>query len=307
MQVSLKFPWIMGIGRFFLWVLVAIGLLIPYSFSYDIPSVKISADVVGDVAYMNYVIELSGLEGGDETFVSVPIGSSAIYVRDENSDLPYEIKETKLYFNFTIPIEQDNKRTVLLQIKTKSLITEKYGHSEYVFDFRQTPKVARLEHNLELSGVPREDVIQIEPRTRVFKTEDGVIIKWDIEDPKVGNVFLVRFRGTRSKILAFVVGALVLGGLFVLFWFYGRKYLLRKLMQFRSLKRIELLSENEKSVLKEVIKAEGMTQTQIGAAVGLKKSNLSKITKRLEMRGLLVKKKIGLVTKLYPGEKIEKF
>ena len=72
------------------------------------------------------------------------------------------------------------------------------------------------------------------------------------------------------------------------------------------MKATNILNEREKAVLALIIKNPEIKQYEIIKQLGYTKSNMSKIIKRLEFRGLVTVKKEGKIRILTLGEKMKK-
>ena len=152
-----------------------------------------------------------------------------------------------------------------------------------------------------------EEDYLIVPDATVSETSDNIVLEWQSTLTKdTPSIFLVRFaqetgvnywKWTAILLLTIVFGA----GLGI-----GAQHVYAYRKQQKALKATNILNEREKAVLELIIKNPEMKQYEIVKQLGYTKSNMSKIIKRLEFRGLVAVKKEGKIRILTLGEKMKK-
>lgn len=216
----------------------------------------------------------------------------------------------KISFTFTIPINAGESRILTVQTKTHNIV-EKEGYFEYllvVVPPKEIPSfvhILKLNKDVELKSTTAGTVIV--PDATITETDEYTIIEWDaslVKDQPI--VFLARFSedvginywkwfGIFVILIAIGVAAGVLG---------SKLHHHRK--QRKALKATNILNEREKAVLDIIIKNPNIRQYEVVKQLGYTKSNMSKIMKRLEFRGLIQIKKEGKVRILNVGETLKK-
>ncbi len=239
-------------------------------------------------------------------------------IRDSYGTLDYSItdeeEDLKVSFTFSIPIQPDESRIVTLETTTHNVV-QKEGYFEYLLvlvpsaDIENFIHIVKLDKDVVLysTAKDKEEDYLIVPDATVSETADNVVIQWQSAlTQDTPSVFLVRFAQETGinywKWTAVFLLTLIFGvGLGIS---AQRIYAYRK--QQKALKATNILNEREKAVLELIIKNPEIKQYEIIKQLGYTKSNMSKIIKRLEFRGLVAVKKEGKIRILTLGEKMKK-
>ena len=284
----------------------------------EIESYKISATPV-DGNYVENIIEVTLLNNKETSVTqgSLNLAKDAelTAISDSYGYLSYiteqEEENQKITFMFDIPVQQNEKRVLTLQTKTYNLV-QKEGYFEYLLIFVPSKDIAsftnvlRLDKNAELYSTKEGNYILV-PEANITETETNIIIEWNqMLQKEVPAIFLVRFSQETGinywKWFGIIVITAAIGaGLGIL----GNK-LYGKHKQAKALKATNILNEREKAVLSLIIKNSNIKQSELVKQLGYTKSNMSKIIKRLEFRGLIEVKKEGKIRILNVGETIKK-
>lgn len=283
----------------------------------EIQSYKITATPVNENSVEN-IIELT-IVNDKETELTQGILTMAkdaeiITVSDSYGFLEYSITEEtenkKLVFVFQMPVKEKETRVIQLRTKTYNLV-QKEGYFEYLLVLVPSKNVGAFTHILRLEKDAElyrshENVI-IVPDANVTETDTNLIIEWKKTLEKdTPAIFLVRFsQETGINYWKWFGIIIIIGGLGAGIGIAGN-VLYTKHRQNKALKATNLLNEREKGVLERVIKNPEIKQYELIKQLGYTKSNMSKIIKRLEFRGLVEVKKDGKVRILSLGEKIKK-
>ncbi|MBI5072687.1 winged helix-turn-helix transcriptional regulator [Candidatus Woesearchaeota archaeon] len=235
-------------------------------------------------------------------------------IRDSYGSIEYaetDLEDSKkISFTFTIPINPGESRILTVQTKTHNIV-EKEGYFEYLLVVVPPKEIPSFIHILKLN----KDVVLksttagtiIVPDATITETDEYTIIEWDasLEKDKP-TVFLVRFSEDIGinywkwfGIIVILIAIGVLGGVTGSRVYHHRK-------QKKALKATNILNEREKAVLNIIIKNPDIRQYEVVKQLGYTKSNMSKIMKRLEFRGLIQVKKEGKVRILNVGETLKK-
>lgn len=233
------------------------------------------------------------------------------YTSEQNTD------SQRILFTFTIPIKPEEKRILTIKTRTYNVI-QKQGYFEYLLVIVPSKDISSFIHILKLdkevtlysTTKSQEDILQQEyiiiPDATITETEKNIIIEWDTVLKKdTPSVFLVRFHQENGinywKLFGFGFIILFCG---VIFGVVGNKlFILYR--QKKALKATNILNEREKAVLELIIKNPEIRQSELVKQLGYTKSNVSKIIKRLFLRGLVEVKKDGKMRILNLGEKLK--
>lgn len=284
----------------------------------EIVSYKITATPHGDS--VSNTIELTILNTKTtaltQGFLHIAKDADVTSIRDSYGDLAHNVteeeKDKKISFGFSIPILPDEKRVVTLETTTHNVV-QKEGYFEYVLvlipsaTIENFVHVLKLDKDVELYSTVKGEEYLIVPDATISETEENIIIQWQTPlQQETPAVFLIRFaqetginywKWTALFFLTLTVGAGIgVGSL--------RLYAYRK--QQKALKATNILNEREKAVLELIIKNPEIKQYELIKQLGYTKSNMSKIIKRLEFRGLVTVKKEGKIRFLNIGEKMRK-
>lgn len=241
--------------------------------------------------------------------VSLPRDVEMIYVKDVYSILNFEIEkngEAKLTINFSVPIEPKEARLLMFKYRTRERIKVRGDFNEYLLVFMPKQDIENFELILKL---PRDSELYspkglevVVPKANLSVLDGRSVLKWKTNlQANHPQIFLVRFRSKPNFNFSILVSLLILLTILIPTYKFGRK-VWKCYQKIRRLSMLKILNERERRVLEEIIKKEGITQLELMHKLGFSKASLSKILSKLELRGLVKKKKWGKVNKLYPGE-----
>ncbi|MEK6867718.1 MAG: helix-turn-helix domain-containing protein, partial [Nanoarchaeota archaeon] len=285
----------------------------------EIESYKITATPI-DGNYVENVVELTVFNNKEaevsQGSLTLAKDAEIIAIADSYGSLQYTVEEEtenkKVTFTFEIPIKASEERVVTLQTKTYNII-QKEGYFEYLLvlvpskDIVLFTHILRLEKDVDLYRTSAGKNNVIIPDANITETETNIIIEWKEElQEDTPTVFLVRFsQETGINYWKWFGVIIIIGGIGALIGIGGTK-VHAKHRQNKALKATNLLNEREKAVLERIIRNPEIKQYELIKELGYTKSNMSKIIKRLELRGLVEVKKDGKVRILTVGEKIKK-
>ena len=275
-------------------------------------SYKIIAEVVDDTVNEELVITLlndgpSELTSGT---LSVPQGSEILSVRDSYGNLEYVTSDERglrIDFSFDVPVKQKEERLVMIKLRTKSLVTKKDGYFEYLLVLTPKHDIPDFEHVLKLPKdarlySPRESFSLVVPDANVTYGDGTVVWKVGLY-ANVPEVFLARYRLDSSSVWPAALFIVVALGAMAVFGVVANRSRIARRRK-KTLDSLSILNERERQVLEEIVRNEGIKQYELLDKLGYTKASLSKILAKLEARGLVKKKKVGKVNKLYPGEEL---
>ena len=299
-------------------ILILFGFQIVSALEIDTYKITATPETSATATAVNNIIELT-LKNDKTTAVSNGSLSFAVDAEIEAiSDSYGTIKYTetkaadskKVSFTFTIPINPGESRILTIQTKTHNIV-EKEGYFEYLLvvvpskDIPSFVHILKLNKDVELKSTTEGTVIV--PDATITETDGYTIIEWDTTLQKdQAAVFLARFAEDVGinywKWFGMIVILITVG---IITGVAGSKlYHHRK--QKKALKATKILNEREKAVLDLIIKNPNIRQYEVVKQLGYTKSNMSKIMKRLEFRGLVQVKKEGKVRILNVGETLKK-
>lgn len=306
----------MKIGNIKYLAFIILGLISLSTIVYgaQFTSYKIIADAKGNIVNEDFIITL--LNDGNSSLasatISAPKDSKILSLSDSYGDLEYQTsidRALKIKFDFTVPVEPLEERIVVIKLQTNALIVNKDGYNEYLLVFTPRQDISKFEHILKLPKdaklfSPKEGFDVVYPPTDLMPEYTTPTLGWKMDIKKdEPTVFLVRYKTETNNFFETVtIAALVAMALGALY--YGGEKIKRRYKIIKTLKSINILNEREKMVMEAVIKKEGIKQYELLHKLGYTKASLSKIVSKLESRGLIKKKKIGKINKLYPGDKI---
>ncbi len=306
---------------------------------------RISATIEGSATYLNYVFKLNpGIErfsfeipkGSSIIYVNDNYGDVEYEMVNEGTKTDSEIK-----INFKKGLEISEERIVLIKLKTKELVSRKTRYYEFVYDLK-TDK--NFTFTLNLPETTIKNTIEFSPEGIVTEDSGSYAIEWKIVteadgDKNISKIFLVRY-STQEQSLWFgiILSAIIIAILIVMIIFRikrkreekmgakeaelekrkddnetGKEMILDEekianAQKQKLLDSLKLLNEKEKAVIEYILKNEGnegCLQSNLQKEIGYTKSNLTKIIKKLEFRGVVKRKKIGKINRLYLGEKMK--
>ncbi len=237
-------------------------------------------------------------------------------IRDSYGELEYNVTEEendrKVSFTFSIPVQPHEDRVITLETTTHNVV-QKEGYFEYLLvivpstTIENFIHIIKLDKDVELYSAAKEEYYLIVPDATVSETAENMVIQWQSTLTKdTPAVFLVRFtqetginywKWTAMLLLTLILGAGT-GVIAQRTWHHYK--------QQKALRATNILNEREKAVLALIIKNHEIKQYEIIKQLGYTKSNMSKIIKRLEFRGLVSVKKEGKIRLLSLGEKMKK-
>lgn len=300
--------------------------ILPFLFSFqivsalDIEAYKITATphdstVENSIELTIYNTKTTALTQGT---LHLAKDADIVSIRDSYGALEYTIteeeKEKKLLFSFSIPIQPNEDRVITLETITYNVV-QKEGYFEYILvivpssDIKNFIHIVKLDKDVELYRTAKSEAENyiIAPDATISETPENIVVQWQSTLTKdTPAVFLLRFAQETGinywKWIVLLLLTLFLGaGIGVT---AQRLYLHRR--QQKALKATNILNEREKAVLALIIKNPEIKQYEIIKQLGYTKSNMSKIIKRLEFRGLISVKKEGKIRILSLGEKMKK-
>lgn len=270
----------------------------------------------GQTTYQKMIIEILNDGTGELNSGSIMAAqdSKVVSISDSYGSLEYAIKTDKISnisFKFSKPLKTGDVRLIIIELKSESLVKNKDDYSEYTLVFTPKQNVSYFEHLLKLPVSAKlyspEGFLVVFPEAEIGKINEQTTLKWKT-NLTAGNpeVFLVRFKQnttdwTRIAIIgcAIAIIALVLRALNVRLNKYAEKRKTASLLN-----SLNLLNENEKAVISKVIENPGIKQNELREILNCRKSSMSKIIGKLEMRRIIERKKYGKINRLYPGEKL---
>ena len=272
----------------FIMLVILIGFLLSTPVYAEITSLTITADIEGTTAFIDYVLKVTNKTE------ELPLRGEIIYARDIYGDIKFDNKEIELL----VPLEENEERIVLIKIKTKEIISKKEDFTEYVYIHSLNNFNAITKHNVILPE--NSELIETLPASKEQLLDNRMIIIWDETD----NVYIIRYREKEQLFLPYVLAGITIA----VFIFFGRWYVNKNKQEREKkgmLNSLKLLNEKEKEIVKLIIESPGITQYKIMEHHKITKSNLSKIIKKLSFNGIIEKRDIGRINKLYPGEKLK--
>ena len=304
-------------GRKTFVVILAMGLLLlillPNTCSAQVLTYKLISSIEEGFAEEEHYLTLFNNASYplNQFSVSLPRDVEMIYVKDVYSILNFEIEKNgkaKLMINFSIPIEPKEARLLMFKYRTRERIKVRGNFNEYLLVFMPKQDIENFELILKL---PRDSELYspkglevVVPKANLSVLERRSVLKWKTNlQANHPQIFLVRFRSKPNFNFLVLVSLLILAAALVPAYKFGYK-LWKTHQKIRRLSMLKILNERERRVLEEIIKKEGITQIELMHKLGFSKASLSKILSKLELRGLVKKKKWGKVNKLYPGEKL---
>ncbi|MFH1432240.1 MAG: MarR family transcriptional regulator [archaeon] len=283
----------------------------------SIESYKIITEVIDEnTVNENIVITLANNidHDIDSATIYLPKESAITSIRDTYGPLKYDVSKSdniavNLYFKK--PLSSNSKRTLMIEIETKELVTYKGDYFEYLLVFTPKDNISDFEHLLKLPQDAKlysseSDLRIIYPEAVQDKNYDTLAYIWHLDlKEREPQVFLVRFRlpYTDWLSMAILTAEIIMALIIVatLFLYISGNYSKQKLLD-----SVKLLSENEKNIVSFIIKNEGISQHKLQDELGYKKSAISKIITRLEIREIITRKKYGKTNRLYLGRRAKK-
>jgi uncharacterized membrane protein len=275
----------------------------------NIESLKISSDIQGENVYSDYIYHISNTEiiSCLKEFESyIPLNSKIFYLKDEYGNLEYEQKENSLKIILGKCPEIGEMKIIFLKVRSKEIDQLEKGIERYVFEFYPSQTINNFEHLIKLPGdLKKESIKEIRPLIESENYEGRIVYHWKEENVSNSIIHIIKFKKEKGKIIKIILKllsiTLVVGSFFLI-----TSYLKKKNWQKRIQKTIRILNEKDKEIINEIIKKEGINQSELKNKLELSKSNISKIISKLELRELIIKKNEGKINKLYIGEKLRK-
>ena len=302
------------------WLLIFLLLSFQTVSALEIESYKITAAPSNDDVANSIEITINNTKTSALTQGILHLAKDAEIegIRDSYGTLSYNLTEQeedlKVSFSFSIPVQPNEARVVTLETTTHNVV-QKEGYFEYLLvlvpstDIENVVHIVKLDKEAVLYNTAKDEGKDylIVPDATVSETADNIVIQWQSSLTKdTPSVFLIRFaqetginywKWTAILLLTLIFGAgLGIGA--------QQLYVYRK--QQKALNATNILNEREKAVLALIIKNPEIKQYELIKQLGYTKSNMSKIIKRLELRGLVAVKKEGKIRILTLGEKMKK-
>ncbi len=274
-----------------------------------IDAIKISAAIEQNIAYLDYIVLVSG--PASSVRIPIPLDSQIVYAKDAYGNLETEIVYDEINVSLPIQISTSEQRALTLKVKSYERISQKNSYDEFTWNvYLEEPTDFEL---VLLLPEKTQKVIGIEPREANEQTADRKAISWNLPEYS-GGVFLVQYVPEKNSelmpiaILIVLASITAIGAYFTLIKHKTQRkesgpYKNKKEM----IEKIDILNLKEKQVMQEVIEHGSIAQYEIKSRLNLTKSNLSKVVKNLEMKGLLKRERIGKINKLVPGEKFKEY
>ncbi len=270
--------------------------------------------------YVENIIEISLFNNKEiavqNSEINLASDSEIISIIDSFGELNYETLKTdnlKVVFEFTTPIEPGDSRTLIIKTKTSNNLIDKGDYYEYSLISKPSSNINDFEHILTL---PRDVFLYTDessftqlviPDAEITTQNSNIMIKWDLPLTKdETTVFIARFKQTEKPnylIYIFLTITILLIGVLLGIIINS---LYQKSKKRKAMKAADILNEREKAVLKVVIEKPGIKNSELKHKLGYTKSSLSKIIRKLELRGLIETKKYGKIKELYIGERMKK-
>ncbi|HLD18525.1 MAG TPA: MarR family winged helix-turn-helix transcriptional regulator [Candidatus Nanoarchaeia archaeon] len=291
--------------------IACLALLLISTVSAQIDSIQISTSIEGTTAYIDYFVIVNG--PAEKVTIPIPKDSSVTYAKDSYGVLIAEKNNNSLELVFQKPINAFEKRNMIAKVKSQNLIANK-GYYEYVWDI-ELPNTAKFDHVVILP----EDAKEIKPKPQTVLEEklERPAVVWSYPSFKSG-IFLIDYERPQPiswlVILPIAFIAAVIGISFVILRNKPKKPVSKaektksempQQDKSKILEKIGLMNVKEKQVLEIIVDKGEANQYELKAKLGLTKSNLSKIIKNLEMKGLVKRERHGKINKIYPGEKLK--
>ena len=288
--------------------IVCLVLLLISAVSAQIESVQISTTIEGTTAYVEYFVIVSG--PAENLTLPIPKDASTTYARDTYGDLISQKNNNYLEITFQKPIDVSEKRNVIAKVKSQSLVANK-GFFEYVGNI-DLPNAAKFDHVVILPEDAKE--IKSTPRAVLEEKLERPAVAWSYPSFKSGILLIQYERPQSISWLIFPIAfiAVAAGVAFVILRKKPKKLKTEKSEKIevqpdksKILEKIGLMNVKEKQVLEIIVEKGEANQYELKAKLGLTKSNLSKIVKNLEMKGLVKRERHGKINKIYPGERLK--
>ncbi|TAL57784.1 MAG: MarR family transcriptional regulator, partial [Nanoarchaeota archaeon] len=237
-----------------------------------------------------------------------PSDASINYIKDTYGNVENQKNDSQLIVKFSRPVLAGEQRTIILNAKSRNLVTDK-GFFEYVW-------------NVGIGQpVKLENVVILPEGSKSIKATPQAII--DNERPSVtwnfnqfsNGIFLLTYENNETNFAPIfaVLGIAVTVCCVAAFFIFRKK--IPQAKQERAaepiqdkeklLEKVDLMNVKEKQVLQIIIEKGEANQYELRAKFNLTKSNLSKIVKSLEMKGLVKRERHGKINRLLPGERLK--
>jgi len=244
--------------------------------------------------------------------LSVPGHMEVLSVEDSYGAVDFTVSGDQvkaIQMDFPVPVGPSEERLLVMRLRSDALVTEKDGYYEYLLVFTPRQNITNFKHLLKLPRgaelfSPGKSFEMVVPPAEWKEGYQTPALFWRMSLPaNQPVVFLVRYRAEVPGVpdwagplagAAILVGALYAAGV------KAKRAYTRK----KKIDSLGILNENERRVVEEIARNEGIKQYELLERLGCSKASLSKLLSRLEQRGLVQKKKYGKVNRLYLGEKL---
>jgi len=284
---------------------VCLLFLVSSSFALNIDSYQIAAEKADDAVHLALFIYVSNNESKpvDSVLLSIPPDSTVLSVSDFYGSLGYGKSGSSLKISFPNPIVQDARRLILVELSSSSVLSSKGDFSEYMLIFDPPRDIPEFEHTFKLPGSDKGSVQFVSPQAEVFSKDNSVLVRWALPlKAGVPQPFIVRFSDSRFDPVPFLFVIF----LFILAFFAYRlsgRYL-SSIKKSKLIDSLKILNERERVVVEEVVKKNGVSQSELQWKFGYTKASMSKIVSKLVFREILIKRKHGKSNLLYPGKRL---
>lgn len=285
----------------------------------EVLSYKITTEPASETTVEN-LIELTVYNENTELLSSGSLNiardTEVLSVKDSYGALEYTVYYTddvqKVSFQFTKPLESTETRILTIETRSSNLI-HREGYFEYLLvlipakDVPSFVHIFKLPKTAELISTEQGQDYLVVPSATITETDEYLLIEWrEALHKDTPNIFLVRFNQPQNIDYWKWFGIVVLAILFGTVLGIIGNTIYRSYREKKALNATKILNEREKAVLQHVIKNPEVKQTELVRQLGYTKSNMSKILKRLEFRGLINVKKEGKIRSVTIGEQFKK-
>lgn len=285
--------------------LVCLLFLFSFSFALNIDSYQISAEKEGDSVHLALFIYVSNNESKpvDSVLLSIPPDAAVSSVSDFYGSLAYSKSGSSLKISFPNPIEQDERRLILVELSSSSVLSSKGGFSEYMLIFDPPRDIPEFEHTFKLPGSDKSSLQFVSPHAEVFSNNGTLMVRWALPlKAGVPQPFIVRFDEGKTDFIPFIVVLFIFLLAFFAYRLSGRY--LASIKKSKLIDSLKILNERERVVVEAVVKTNGISQSELQWKFGYTKASMSKIVSKLVFREILVKRKYGKSNLLYPGKRL---
>jgi len=279
--------------------------LFSFSFALNIDSYRIAAEKEEGSVNLALFIYVSNNEPKpvDSVLLSIPPDSTVLSVGDFYGSLAYEKAGSSLRIHFSNPIWQHERRLILVELSSSSVLSSKGGFSEYLLIFDPPRDIPEFEHTFKLPGSGKGSLQFVSPHAEVFSEDGNLLVRWKMPlKAGIPQPFIARFDGGKTELIPFISVLFLFGLAYFAYRLSGRY--LAALRKSKLIDSLRILNERERVVVEAVVKKNGISQSELQWKFGYTKASMSKIVGKLAFREILVKRKHGKANLLYPGKRL---